>query len=308
MSAPDTPSHRAPNRASTPEASGGTASGGTASGGTASGGVPLPYPEAAAALPPTTAAGAALGALRVLAVLLLILLGTPAMLLAALVPGRPGGARPAQWVSMLLSRLFLAASGVRHEVQAPEALRAAGGFVFFNHVSYLDIMAVLAVRPLRFLATAGVRRLPLVGWMAQAAGTVFVARGKDESRRAARESLARASALSPTPIAMAPEGGVQPGPGVAPFRHGAFEVAADAGAPVLLVALAFEPRGRAAWLEGESLLRAFWRLAARTERVTARVVPLPPEAIPSGPPEAEAAQAEARVDAALAGLWRRGAA
>ena len=269
---------------------------------------PPPYPEAAARLPKTTASGAILGAVRVVAVSVVIVLGLPVLLVAAVLPGRPGGARASMWAGLALCRAFLWLTGVRLDVRNRDAMRRARGFVFFNHVSYLDILVLMAVRPFRFLATAGVRKIPFIGWMAQGAGTVFVERGKDASRKAAREHMTRAYHRSPTPIALAPEGGVQHGPGVAPFRHGAFEVASGAEAPVLLVALDFEPRGRAAWLPGESLIRAYWRLAARTSPLCARVVALPPAAIPNEAPEAEAAAAEARVEAALDGLWRESAA
>jgi 1-acyl-sn-glycerol-3-phosphate acyltransferase len=269
---------------------------------------PPPYPDAAVRLAPASASGAAIGCLRVVLILLVILLGFPVLLAAALVPGRPGGARAPVWVAVGLSRLFLWTTGIRVRADRLDALREAEGFVFFNHVSYIDILVLLSVRPLRFLATTGVRRLPVIGWMAQAAGTVFVHRGRDESRKAARDDMIRASQRSPTPIALAPEGGIGPGPGVLPFRHGAFEVASGARAPVLLVALDYEPRGRAAWLSGEGLLSAYWRLAARTTPVTAHLLALPPAAVPGGPPEAHARRAEQEIEAALSRLWRsRGA-
>ena len=210
----------------------------------------------------------------------------------------------AMWVAVGICRLFVWITGIRMRGENLDALRAHRGFVFFNHVSYVDVIVILAVRPLRFLATVGVRRMPAIGWMARAVGTVFVHRGEGASREAARGDLHAAFERSPTPIALAPEGGVGHGPYVQPFRHGAFEVASGVGAEVLLVALDFWPRGRAAWLPGENLVRAYWRLAARTEPVDARIVALPPAAPVPRAPAVEAAEAERRIDAALARLWR----
>lgn len=266
--------------------------------------IPLPYPDAAKRLPSITVSGALLGGIRVLLVGLLILAGLTILLIAALIPGRPGGARWSMWVSVWISRGFVLISGIRLRQRHPGALQDHAGFVFFNHVSYLDIVVLLACRPVRYLAASGVRRIPAIGWMARAVGTVFVNRGADASREQARADLRAAFERSRTPIALAPEGGVHHGPYVSPFRHGAFEVAAGAGADVLLVAIDFEPRGQAAWLPGESLIRAYWRLAARTQPLVARVVVIPPAGPVASPPPEAAAASEQRLNAVLERLWR----
>lgn len=250
-----------------------------------------------ALLPPRPGpAAAALGAARVAAVLALLVVGTVAVLAAALVPLRVRGVRLAVWAAVALSRALLGAMGVRLRVDRPDALRRHRGFVFFNHLSYLDPLVLLATAPLRFLSTQGVRSIPLVGWTAAALGTLFVNRGRDESREAARRALRAAVRESPTPVALAPEGRIGPGPGVLPFRRGAFEVAADAEAPVLLVALRFAPHPYALWADGEWLLRAVWRLCARRGPFTATVTPLPPSLRAGRSPADAAAEAERRLD------------
>ena len=120
-----------------------------------------------------------------------------------------------------------------------------------------------------------------------------------QKAEAARRALREAVRSEPTPVALAPEGKIGPGPGVLPFRHGAFEVAADAEAEVLLVALRFEPHAHVYWLDGEWLAVPLWRLCARTGPLTATVTPvavLDPEA---DAPGALAAEAERRLDAVL---------
>ena len=200
---------------------------------------------------------------------------------------------------------MLRLSGTRVETVGTEALRAHRGFVFFNHLSFLDPVVLMAVTPLRFLATQGVRRIPFVGWVASAVGTLFVNRGRDDSREQARADLRAAVARSPLPVALAPEGGITPGPGVGPLRHGAFEVATDADADVLLVALQFEPPGYAVW-EDEWLLAPLWRWCARTVPFTIRLTALAP-ALETRPeagasPAALAAEATERLDAVLVGV------
>ncbi|MDT0633020.1 lysophospholipid acyltransferase family protein [Rubrivirga sp. S365] len=247
--------------------------------------------------PRPSVAAAVLGVLRVAAVGAVLVVGAVAVLAAACLPGRPGGAAPSEWAAVGVARALLGAMGVRLRVEGGAALQAHRGFVFFSHPSFLDPLALLAVRPLRFLAAAGVRRLPLVGPMATALGTLYLDRGRGESRERARAALREAVASSPVPVALAPEGRTSPGPGVLPLRRGAFEVAAEAGAPVLLVALSVEPRNRTLWREGEWLTAPLWRVCARRGPLVATVRALRP-ALDAGRPGA-AAEAERRLNAAL---------
>lgn len=249
------------------------------------------------ALPPRPGVVAhVVGAVRVAAVLVLVVVSTVVVIGAALLPVRVRGVRLAAWAATAVCRLVLSVAGVTFRVEERDVLRAHRGFVFFNHLSFLDPVVLVAATPLRFLATQGVRSIPLVGWMATALGTIYVHRGQTESREAARDRLRDAVAQSPTPVALAPEGKIGPGPGVLPFRRGAFEVAADAGAPVLLVALRFEPHAHALWVDDEWLLRALWRLCARRGPFTATVTPLPPALVVGERPDAAAAEAERRLD------------
>ena len=243
---------------------------------------PLARPRGVAAL--------LVGALRVVLVLTLFLFGTPLVLLAR-------SSAPA--VAHRLARLLLRIVGVRLHVPEADELARAQGFVFFNHFSFLDSIVLYAVRPMRFLATAGVRRVPLLGQMAEAVGTLFVERGEDASRAQARTDLAKAVRASAAPVALAPEGRIGPGPGVLPLRHGAFETAQAVGAPIHLITLVLTPLNQVRWNKGESLLHPLWRLCARTTPFTATVrlvATLDPAA---GTPEALALQAEALFNEAL---------
>lgn len=46
-----------------------------------------------------------------------------------------------------------------------------------NHISWLDIPVLGAQGQIGFLSKAEVRDWPLIGWMAETAGTLFIARG-----------------------------------------------------------------------------------------------------------------------------------
>ena len=218
-----------------------------------------------------------LGAVRVVAVLLLAAVGAVAAGLAALWPRRVAGARPAAWVTVGLARAFLALFRVRLSAPPAAAVRGHRGLIFMNHLTYLDPIVVFARGPVRFLAASGVRRIPFIGLIARAIGTVFVDRGDRTSRAASREQIrARLMARPTPPVALAPEGQIGPGGGtVLPFRYGAFEIAVEAELPILGLVLAYDPFDAVVWQQGEPILVALWRLAARTAPVRATATPLP---------------------------------
>lgn len=56
-----------------------------------------------------------------------------------------------------------------------------------NHHSWLDILVVLAVSPARFLSKQEVARWPVIGWLAQRAGTLFIQRGQGETAQAMKQ-------------------------------------------------------------------------------------------------------------------------
>ena len=45
-----------------------------------------------------------------------------------------------------------------------------------NHISWLDILVMLAVQPVRFVSKADVKHWPLIGWLATHAGTLYIER------------------------------------------------------------------------------------------------------------------------------------
>jgi 1-acyl-sn-glycerol-3-phosphate acyltransferase len=51
-----------------------------------------------------------------------------------------------------------------------------------NHISWCDIIALMAIEPSRFLSKAEVARWPLIGWLAGRAGTVFIERGANQTQ------------------------------------------------------------------------------------------------------------------------------
>ncbi|MBV7336604.1 1-acyl-sn-glycerol-3-phosphate acyltransferase [Chloroflexi bacterium TSY] len=142
-------------------------------------------------------------------------------------------------------------------------MRNHHGLVVGNHLSYLDPILLAAVLPVRFLAAAGVRRLPLIGWFASALDTVYVDRKNQASRIAARQEIAQQlEKRTFPPLALFPEGSTGPGDRVLPFRRGTFEIAAEEGIAILPFVIVYAPLAAFHYYgEDDNLPKAIWRLA-----------------------------------------------
>jgi 1-acyl-sn-glycerol-3-phosphate acyltransferase len=64
------------------------------------------------------------------------------------------------------------------------------GLLVGNHLSYLDIIVLSSIRPCVFVAKRDVAAWPFFGWLARAAGTIFIDR---ERRLAATRAFCCAS-------------------------------------------------------------------------------------------------------------------
>lgn len=135
---------------------------------------------------------------------------------------------------------LVAATGLRLRRSGPPAPPApAGGvLVVANHVSWLDVLALHAVAPVRMLAKREVRTWPLIGAMAARVGTVFLDRERLHQLPGAVAGLADALADG-TAVGVFAEGTTRCGRELGPFRPAAFQAAIDAGVPVQPVALAY---------------------------------------------------------------------
>jgi len=157
-------------------------------------------------------------------------------MVAALVPPRP---RRAHAVARLWARGALAASRIPLEIEHQEPLDPAGRYVFLaNHQSLFDIPALLVAIPgqVRFLAKAGLFRIPLFGWALSLAGFVPVDRGHRERARGSFErALERlGGGLS---ILVFPEEQRSLDGRLLPFKRGGLLLAAKSGLPIVPVGL-----------------------------------------------------------------------
>ncbi|MDZ4201582.1 MAG: lysophospholipid acyltransferase family protein [Gallionella sp.] len=167
------------------------------------------------------------------------------------------------------SRELLCILNIKLHIEHPQALPSAGCMLVSNHVSWLDIFVLNAIQPAHFIAKGEVRHWPLIGWLCQRSGTIFIKRGL---RRDTAQANRRTKALLEQGawVALFPEGTTSDGSGVGHFHSSLMQPAIDTGATLIPVALRYFDSGgrpcKAAAFTGETTLaRSIWRVLRRRQ-------------------------------------------
>jgi 1-acyl-sn-glycerol-3-phosphate acyltransferase len=136
--------------------------------------------------------------------------------------------------------------------------------VVANHVSWLDIFALHAVGPVRFIAKSEIARWPLIGRLVRGVGTLFVERARRHDTHRVNREVAQALADGDI-VAVFPEGTVTDGSKVLPFKASLLQPVVDAGGMIQPVAIAYRlpdgTRARAAAYDDVNFLGSVWRIA-----------------------------------------------
>jgi acyl carrier protein len=149
--------------------------------------------------------------------------------------------RPATgWrVGGAVCRLFLRAAGIPFVVRGAEQIPAGPVVLAINHTSYLDAVALVALlgpRVYSFVAKREFEDNLLMRVLLKGYGTIFVERF-DVQKSAEHADVLVEAARGGASIAVFPEGTLTRNTGLMAFRAGAFQVAAQAGVPVVPIAL-----------------------------------------------------------------------
>jgi len=163
----------------------------------------------------------------------------------------------ARWWCRGLLRIF----GLRVIVRGQ--LTSAAVLVVANHLSWLDIVSLLSLRSMRFVAKAEIQRWPVIGWLVTRARTVYVARGCSDSAQQVLNTMT-AQLQAGQKVAIFPEGGVPEVNGVARFRHRLLAAALQADVAVEPIALRYSVNGvvdkSLGFWPGEHFMANFFRL------------------------------------------------
>jgi 1-acyl-sn-glycerol-3-phosphate acyltransferase len=110
--------------------------------------------------------------------------------------------------------------------------------IICNHISWLDIFVINSVHACRFVAKSDIRDWPLIGWLCDKSGTIFIARGKQRDVRRIYAGLVQ-SIHNGERVAFFPEGTTSAQGTVLPFHANLFEAAIEAQVPVQAYAIRY---------------------------------------------------------------------
>ncbi|MFD5083795.1 lysophospholipid acyltransferase family protein [Kitasatospora sp. NPDC058406] len=207
--------------------------------------------------------------LRLTACLLVLATGLALTRPASTLPRGPRDLLARFWARTLLGSLGVAVRIAPTPDDRPDDRpnpQHSGVLLVANHVSWLDIPLIAAVRPGRSLAKTEVRHWPVLGRMVSWGGTVFLDRDR---LRTLPGTVSEVAALlrDGHPMVVFPEGSTWCGRESGRFRPAFFEAAVRAGAPVQPMTIRYRlADGRAtsapAFVGEDGLLNSLARVVA----------------------------------------------
>src|SRR3954465_13900355 len=157
----------------------------------------------------------------------------PTLAVARLLGFKEGPNSIFQRAMHLWARSLNWAAGAEMRLRGAEPIERTRGAIYVaNHVSWFDIFAIAAVLPrYSFIAKSELRKIPVFGAGAEAAGIVFIDR---DNRKSAFESykLAALEVQHGRSVVVCPEGTRGRDYHLRPFKKGPFVLAIAAQAPV----------------------------------------------------------------------------
>ena len=148
-------------------------------------------------------------------------------------------ARITQWWSQKTLRILNIVLSI-HGARPPAGARNL--VIASNHISWLDIYIINAAQPARFVAKEEIRDWPIVGWLCEKAGTIFIRRSKRSDTARINDEMRDVLATGWS-IGLFPEGTTTAGDRLLKFHSSLFEPAVVNGAAVSPIALCYRSSG-----------------------------------------------------------------
>jgi 1-acyl-sn-glycerol-3-phosphate acyltransferase len=140
---------------------------------------------------------------------------------------------------------------------------APGRLVLCNHISWIDVFALLGALPSRFVAKSEIGRWPLIGWLVTLVGTLYIERGRRHAVAAMNHRVRDRLHAGETIVVFA-EGTTTDGLSLLPFHSNLVAPAIEVGCEIWPVALRYTSRGAfttaAAFVGDMGLVTSLWNL------------------------------------------------
>jgi len=190
------------------------------------------------------------------------------------------------------------------------ALHHPNVLVVANHVSWVDIFALHAVGPVRFIAKSEIARWPLLGRLVAGVGTLFIERERRRDTHRVNRQVAQALEEGDI-VAVFPEGTATDGTTLLPVKGSLLQPIVDTAGHVQPVAIRYRAHDGApstvpAYVEDVTFMGSLWRICGERALVV-ELMALPPVAARQQHRRGLARRTECAIRAALA-LPERGSA
>jgi len=114
----------------------------------------------------------------------------------------------------------------------------ARGLLISNHLGYLDIFVLASLAPVVFVAKSEIKSWPVVGWLTQMGGTLFVDRKRRVHVGRVNDEI-QAALNRGALVVLFPEGGSSNGQTVLPFKSSLLEPAVQSTHPLTVSAIQY---------------------------------------------------------------------
>lgn len=125
------------------------------------------------------------------------------------------------------ARKLVTVLGIRLRQEAIDL--PAGALIVSNHISWTDIFVINALTPTTFVCKDDVRGWPIIGWLVEHTGTVFIERGSRAAAARTGEVISQRLQAGER-IVFFPEGTTTDGSQLLPFRAALFQAASGSAA------------------------------------------------------------------------------
>ena len=146
-----------------------------------------------------------------------------------------------------------------------------------NHISFIDIFALNAMKPGRFIAKSEIAGWPVFGRIAKGVDTLFIERKNRRSIISVNEQISAALMRRQT-IMLFPEGKTSTGVSLLPLKANLLEPAVLSGTPVMPVAICYTENGQKttkASYANISIFSCLWTICSTPGlSVTLKVLPM----------------------------------
>jgi len=137
-----------------------------------------------------------------------------------------------------------------------------GSLFVSNHISWVDILVIGSRLSVVFLAKSEIRQWPILGWMIEKAGTIFITRGNGAAKAIRDLSYELKKGRS---VLIFPEGRTSEGHTILKFQPRLFQSAIDSGCNVQPIAIRYQDKNgnsidRISYVGSMSLFQSLWRV------------------------------------------------